>query len=397
MLGILFIGFLVLEGFDYGVEMLLPFLGKSNSERQAIINTLAPVWEGNEVWLIAAGAVLFAGFPHVYATLFSGLYLALLLMLTSLILRGVAFEFRNKDISKKWRSFWDWTIFFGGAIPAFIWGVAVVNLLHGLPIDGDMEYVGDFWDLISLYTVTGGLVFVVTFLLHGTAYLALKLDERFSPSIRKTGIIIGKYAIFTGAFFAILSFLYTDAASNLIASGLLLAALWLLVYCRHFMKKHSYVKSFLFSTLSIVSINSAIFMALFPRIIVSQLDPSWSLDIYNSASNLLTLRVMTITMIFVLPTVILFEVWKFYIFRGRVSTGETNLEYRELWIQLYQKINELIECASLISVKVEKIKNRLKDTEYQLKEYKTLIHRGHQLVNAIESVINSLRKWKSGL
>lgn len=406
MFGFLFIGFLVLEGFDYGVGMLLPFLGKSDTERQAVINTLAPVWEGNEVWLIAAGTVLFAGFPHVYATLFSGLYLALLLILTSLILRGVAFAFRNQSINQNWRNFWDWAIFCGGVIPALFWGIAVANLLNGLPINGEMQYSGTFGDLISPYTLTGGLVFAFAFLLHGTAYLTLRLDQHFILRVRKTGLIAGKYAMLTVAGFAILTFVYTDLAAKPIACGILVASVMALALCCRCLRKRQYVRSFVCSTVAIVSITGAIFIGLFPRVIVSSLDPNWSLSIYNSAANPLTLKIMTVTVSIVLPIVIVFEGWKYHIFRQRISVTTIGFEsHRKLWKQLHGRLKELIGYFYNLSVILEKAKYTLgrgrsiqsgETTQVsmvnQLHEFKGLIQRGHQLAGIIVKMITMLRK-----
>jgi cytochrome d ubiquinol oxidase subunit II len=395
MFGFLFIGFLVLEGFDYGVSMLLPFLGKSGTDRQAIINTLAPVWEGNEVWLIAASTVLFAGFPHVYATLFSGLYLALLLLLTSLILRGVAFEFRNKDINQNWRSFWDWTIFYGGAIPALLWGIAVTNLLNGMPINGEMQYVGTFTDLLSSYTLTGGLVFVLMFLLHGAVYLTLRLDHQFILRARKTGLIVGKYAMFAIAGFTILTFIYTDLTDKLIASGILVISVGMVTLCCRCLKKREYVTSFVFSTAAIVAVSCAIFTGLFPRFIVSSLDPNWSLSIYNSASNPLTLKIMTITMSIALPLVLALEGWKYHIFRQRISVAEISFELRrKLWKQLQRRITEIAGHyydLSIILGKVKSSQTTQRTIVIQRHELKVFIQHGKRLVNRMIEMIQSLK------
>jgi cytochrome d ubiquinol oxidase subunit II len=406
LFGFLFIGFLVLEGFDYGVGMLLPFLGESDIERQAIINTLAPVWEGNEVWLIAAGTVLFASFPHVYATLFSGLYLALLLILTSLILRGVAFAFRNKDTYQNWRSFWDWAIFCGGVIPALLWGIAVADLLNGLPINGEMQYIGTFGDLISLYTLTGGLAFALMFVLHGAAYLTLKLDQQFTLRARKTGLSAGKYAVLAVGGFAILTFIYTDLAAKPIAGGILVVSVMALALCCRCLRKHQYVKSFVLSTVAIISSTSAIFLALFPRFIISSLDPNWSLSIYNSASNPLTLKIMTVTVVIMMPIVLGLEGWKYHIFSQRISVAEIGFAARrKLWEQLRGRLKEQIGYYYNLSIILEKAKYTLKrgrslqasetthaSTLNQLNKFKILIRHGRQLVDVICKMIKMLRK-----
>jgi len=174
LIGVLFIGFFFLEGFDYGVGILLPFLAKEDIDRRVIINTIGPVWDGNEVWLLTAGGAIFAAFPHWYATLFSGFYLALMLVLLTLIVRGVAFEFRSKMPNPKWRSFWDWMIFLGSLIPALLWGVALANIVRGVPIDADKNYVGGFFNLLNPYALLAGLTSLAGFALHGAMFLSLK-------------------------------------------------------------------------------------------------------------------------------------------------------------------------------------------------------------------------------
>lgn len=357
----LFIGYLVLEGFDYGVGMLLPFLGRTDTQRQALIKTLAPVWEGNEVWLIAAGAFLFAGFPNAYATLFSGMYLALLLILASLIFRGAAFEFRDKEDSKRWRNVWDWSIFFGGLIPALLWGVALANLIKGLPIDAQSQYVGTFGDLVSLYTLTGGAIFTLLFLIHGVAYLTLKVDTSFLSKLITTGVQICRITIGVLLFFCILTVINTDIRTKPVASvplffSLLTTYLVLLnLYYRRF------IKCFVFSTISIVSISLSVFWSLFPRIIVSSLDNRFSLTVYNSASNPLTLKIMSLTMLVVLPLILGFEVWKYNIFRQRILLADIQLEACE---------------------------NQLTET---LRQLKTHIKHAHYLADKMSSIINALR------
>jgi len=176
LISILFIGFFFLEGFDYGVGILLPFLGKTDNERRAVINTIGPVWDANEVWMITAGGAIFAAFPEWYATLFSGFYLALVLILLALIFRGVAFEFRSKHDNPRWRTTWDWAIFFGSAIPALLWGVAFGNLVRGVPINASMDFTGNFFDLLSPYTLVCGVAGFAVFLLHGAVFLSLRSD-----------------------------------------------------------------------------------------------------------------------------------------------------------------------------------------------------------------------------
>jgi cytochrome d ubiquinol oxidase subunit II len=193
LITVLFTGFFFLEGFDYGVGGLLPFMGRTDEERGMIIRTIGPVWDGNEVWMITAGGALFAAFPHVYSTMFATFYLALFLMLVALILRGVAFELRGKADCLCWRRFWEGCIAFGSLVPAFLWGVAVTNLIAGLPINENMHYLGSFWDLLSVYTIVGGLTFLTVFLFHGAAFLTQRLGD-YGLMLRARA-----YALKTGA------------------------------------------------------------------------------------------------------------------------------------------------------------------------------------------------------
>jgi len=185
LIGVLFTGFFLLEGFDYGVGILLPFLGKKDEERRILINTIGPVWDANEVWLLTAGGAMFAAFPNWYATLFSGFYLALLLMLVALIVRGVAFEFRSKDKHPAWRALWDWCIFGGSFVPALLWGVALANIVRGVPINADMQYVGGFFNLLNPYALLGGLVAVAVMTLHGAIFLSLRTTDAMQERAHK--------------------------------------------------------------------------------------------------------------------------------------------------------------------------------------------------------------------
>ena len=176
LIAVLWIGFFFLEGFDFGVGILLPFIGKDDTDRRVMINTIGPTWDGNEVWLLTAGGATFAAFPEWYATMFSGFYLPLFLILLALIIRGVAFEYRSKDKKPEWRSMWDWAIFIGSFLPALLFGVAFGNLVRGLEIDAAGEYVGGFWALLNPYSLVMGVASLVLFTLHGAIFLALKSD-----------------------------------------------------------------------------------------------------------------------------------------------------------------------------------------------------------------------------
>lgn len=325
LITVLFIGFFVLEGFDYGVGMLLPFLGKNDVERRMIINTIGPVWDGNEVWMITAGGALFAAFPHVYATMFSSFYLALFLMLLALIGRGVAFEFRSKDESPVWRNTWDWLIFFGSAVPAFLWGVAVTNLLQGIMIDERMIYVGTFGDLLSPYTIVGGLTFVLVFLFHGAMFLTLKTEAYLVLRARNAAVICGALAIVSFVACMGLTYTNTDLYASQVASGsfVLAAIVFLMGYGLAWLKKYGW--SFVCGALAIVCTTVAFFAGLFPRLMVSSLNPDWSLTIYNAASTQYTLSIMTVAAVVFVPVILLYQGWTYWVFRKRVTAK--HLEY----------------------------------------------------------------------
>lgn len=325
LVAVLFTGFFFLEGFDYGVGMLLPFLGKDDVERRVLINTIGPFWDGNEVWMITAGGALFAAFPHVYATMFSGFYLALFLMLLALILRGVAIEFRSKDESQEWRGTWDWMIFIGSTLPALLWGVAVTNLIQGIPINAKMQYAGTFFDLLSPYTLIGGIAFLLVFLFHGASFLTLRVEGQLIERARQTAVKVGILAAIAFLSLVGLTYTNTDLFKSVIASSALVAAVvvFVLSYALLWMKKFGW--AFTMSGLAIVFTTVAFFSGLFPRIMVSSLNPMWSLTIYNASSSVYTLKIMSWAALALVPIVLAYQGWTYWVFRKRVSPKQ--LEY----------------------------------------------------------------------
>jgi len=328
LVAVLFTGFFVLEGFDYGVGILLPVVAKTDAERRRVINTIGPVWDGNEVWILTGGGAIFAAFPHWYATLFSGFYLALFLILAALIVRGVAFEFRSKDRRPAWRTTWDWMIFLGSLLPALLWGVALANLLKGVPIDASKNYVGGFFDLLSPYTLTAGLASLSLFVTHGAIFLNLKSTDpiraRASATIRK----IGPLATILLLACVVGTYVWTDVYARLgLNPGLVpLLALGALVSAGYLIHRERMGWAFVMTTLAIVFSVATLFMALFPRVMVSSLDPSWSLTIYNASSTPYTLKVMSIVAGILVPIVLAYQGWTYWVFRHRI-TAETQLEY----------------------------------------------------------------------
>jgi cytochrome d ubiquinol oxidase subunit II len=328
LITVLFIGFFFLEGFDYGVGILLPFMGKTDRERRVVVNTIGPVWDGNEVWMITAGGAAFAAFPHFYATLFSGFYLALVLMLLALILRGVAFEFRSKDERPEWRTFWDWTIFGGSLVPALLWGVAMSNLIRGVPIDENMTYVGGFFNLLNPFALVGGLASVAIFTLHGALFLTLKTGGGLEDRARSFASKLWLPAAALMGLYVLLYIWATDVIEHVgynpgvvpfiaVASALMSG---------YFLNRKSDGWAFVMTSLSIVFATVTLFIGLFPRLMISSLNPEWSLTIYNASSSPYTLKVMTIVALTLVPFVLVYQAWTYWTFRKRL-TVDSVLEY----------------------------------------------------------------------
>jgi cytochrome d ubiquinol oxidase subunit II len=328
LIGVLFTGFFILEGFDYGVGILLPFLGRTDGERRRIINTIGPVWDGNEVWVLTAGGAIFAAFPHWYATLFSGFYLALFLMLAALIVRAVAFEFRSKDRSPAWRSAWDWMIFFGSAVPALLWGVALGNLLKGVPIDASKTYVGGFFNLLNPYALVTGLVTLAAFTTHGAIFLHLKSTDPIKARALVATRAAGPAATIVIGLFIVATYLWTDAFTRRgINPGLVpILALAAMLGTGACVRAQRMGWAFTMTCLALALATVTIFTALYPRVMVSSLNPEWSLTVYNASSSPYTLKVMAVVAFIFVPIVLLYQGWTYWVFRHRVG-ADTPLEY----------------------------------------------------------------------
>ena len=319
LITVLFVGFFFLEGFDFGVGILLPFLGKNDSERRVIINTIGPVWDGNEVWLITAGGAMFAAFPNWYATLFSGFYLALFLVLVALIIRGVAFEFRSSDSSPRWRSTWDWMIFTGSFLSALLWGVAMTNIVKGVPIDAKMQYVGTFFTLLNPYAIVGGLTTLLVFMLHGALYLNLKTTGELAERASKIAKTLALVAIPIILLYVGLTFFQSDLFANLGAGITLLAAGVALVLTNVLIRSRKGGWAFIANGVTILLFTVALFWGLFPRVMISSLNPEWSLTIYTASSSPYTMKIMTIIALTMVPIVLLYQGWTYWVFRKRVT------------------------------------------------------------------------------
>jgi cytochrome d ubiquinol oxidase subunit II len=328
LIAVLFVGFFVLEGFDYGVGILLPFLGRNDKERRVIVNTIGPHWDGNEVWMITAGGAIFAAFPQWYATMFSGFYLALVVMLIALIVRGVAFEFRSKHESPQWRAIWDGAIFFGSLVPAILWGVALSNIARGVPIDGSMKFVGTFFDLVSPYSLVAGLASLAIFTLHGAIFLTLKAGGEVAERALKAAQRLWLPAILIIAGFVVWSYASTDIFTRLgVNPGIppvvaVLAMLSIGFFIREKQLGWAFIASMVAIALSVVTV----FSGLYPRVLPSSINPEFTLTIYNAAASQYTLTIMSIVAILLVPVVLGYQIWSYWAFRKRVEPTD-QLEY----------------------------------------------------------------------
>jgi cytochrome d ubiquinol oxidase subunit II len=316
LIAVLWIGYFTLEGFDFGVGMLLPVLANDDTERRVLINTIGPVWDGNEVWVLVAGGATFAAFPEWYATLFSGFYLPLLLILVALIVRGLAFEYRAKRDDASWRRQWDLAIITGSFVPAFLWGVAFANILRGVPIDGHGEYVGGFFNLLNPYALLGGATTLLLFLTHGAVFISLKTDGRIRHAARSTGLKVGVLAAVVTVAFMLWTQLDTGSVGSAVA--FVVAALSLLAGLAALLKERegwAFVGTFLAIGLGV----AGLFLALFPDVMPTSLATGSSLTTTSAAATHYTLQVMTVVAVIFTPVVLLYQGWTYWVFRKRIA------------------------------------------------------------------------------
>jgi cytochrome d ubiquinol oxidase subunit II len=328
LIAVLYIGFFVLEGFDFGVGILLPFLGKDDKTRRMMINTIGPHWDGNEVWLLTAGGATFAAFPNWYATMFSAFYLALFLLLAALIVRGVAFEFRSKDQHPRWRSLWDWCIFIGSLVPPLLLGVAFANMMRGMPIDANMNYVGGFFNLLNPYALVVGLMAVSLCVVHGAIFLEMKTTGDLRTASHRAAWRSWPVTLILVLAAAVGTYLSTDILLHLgVNPGTIpLAGIVMLLLAGYFIRKELTNWAFIMTALTILFTVATAFLILYPDVMVSSIDPANNLTIYNASSTPYTLRVMTIIALLFVPVVLIYQGWSFWVFRGRI-TEESALEY----------------------------------------------------------------------
>lgn len=328
LIGVLFTGFFFLEGFDYGVGILLPFVAKNDTERRLVINSIGPVWDANEVWLLTAGGAMFAAFPHWYATMFSGFYLPLFLILLALIVRGVAFEFRSKAEDARWRKTWDYAIFIGSLLPAILFGVAFANIVRGLAIDENMTYIGTFFDLLNPYSLVGGFVTFAIFTLHGALFLELKTDGDIRNRAKAITRPAWISALVLVVVFVGFSFVDTKIFEdiNIIQIVALVVTVGALVFTGLNIFRARFGLAFIGNGLVIVGVVVLLFGSLFPNVMPSSLNPAFSLTVYNASSTQYTLSIMTVVALVFVPIVLIYQGWTYWVFRKRITLS-SHLEY----------------------------------------------------------------------
>jgi cytochrome bd-type quinol oxidase subunit 2 len=317
---VLWTGFFVLEGFDFGVGMLHAPLGRDDAGRRAVINTIGPLWDGNEVWLVVAGAAMFAAFPGWYATMFSGMYVALVILLMALIVRGVSFEFRGKRDAVRWRRGWDTLLTVGSVVAPLLIGVALGDLLAGLPIDSRQEFTGSFVTLLQPYALFTGVTLVALCCLHGATFVTLKtsgdirnragrLGRRVAPV---TGVLVLAFAFWTHVTAGNGFFLNVAELAAVLA---IIAAVWLVF-------ERSEGWAFAATTVAMAATVVSIFAELYPRLMVSSTDPAFDLTVRNTATGSYALTALTIIVAVFLPVVLVYQGWTYYVFRKRISRDQ---------------------------------------------------------------------------
>ncbi len=324
IVGVMLIGYFVLDGFDFGVGMSLPFLGKTNTDRRVLINTIGPVWDLNETWLIVAGASLFAAFPEWYATMFSGFYLALLLILIALILRGVSFEFRHQRKGQKWTRWFDQFIFWGSVLPPLLWGVAFANLVQGVPIrsveTGGWLYEGTLLTLLNPYGLLGGIVVMLLCFTHGLVFVALKTVGEMRDNARKLAKNVGLVTIVLAAAFLVWTIVMNLSNPNIgliIACAAIAAVALIGGWVANLAGREGW--AFVGNTVTIAFALLTIFSALFPNLMISTLGDEHTMSVVGAASSPKTLELMTWVAVFTLPLVLAYQAWTYWVFRKRLT------------------------------------------------------------------------------
>ncbi|MBW8282838.1 MAG: cytochrome d ubiquinol oxidase subunit II [Rhizobium sp.] len=360
LLGVLLTGFALTDGFDLGVGTLLPFVGRTDTERRIAINTIGPIWEGNQVWFVLGGGAIFAAWPPLYAVSFSGFYLAMFAILAALILRPVGFTYRSKRDSALWRSAWDWALFVGGAVPALIFGVAMGNVLQGAPFrfneDLMIFYEGTFFGLLNPFALLAGLVSISMLTMHGAAWLQLKAEGPVQLRARKIGSVAALVTIvaylLAGAWmatgisgYAISGTVVTEGPSNPLLGEVMRTPSWFAAYSERpwiavapvlgvigavlaffGLRAGREVSTLLYSKLAITGIISSVGLTMFPFILPSSVDPKSSLTVWNSSSSHQTLFVMLVMAVIFVPIILAYTAWVYKVLWGKVTEADINAD-----------------------------------------------------------------------
>ncbi|MGD9332749.1 MAG: cytochrome d ubiquinol oxidase subunit II [Desulfobacterales bacterium] len=324
--GLLWAVYFMTDGFDLGIGTLLPFMGKTDEEKQTMMTAIGPLWDGNEVWLISAGGVTFAAFPLVYAVMFSTLYSALMLILFALIIRGVSLEFRNKVGDPRWKRLWDTCIFIGSLGPALLFGVAFANIFQGIPFDGEGIYHGTLFTLLNPYGLLGGVLFVLLFLQHGALWLAIKTDGALQARATRFAALAWPLLVGVAVSFLVASWFATNLYANYLAHPALFTVIALTVLAllseRVFIARQAWFKAWFASALTIVGATFFGVIGLFPNLFPSSLDAAFSLTARNASSSPLTLKIMLVVAIIFVPIVIAYQAWAYNLFKDKIAPSD---------------------------------------------------------------------------
>ncbi|MHB8203677.1 MAG: cytochrome d ubiquinol oxidase subunit II [Desulfomonilaceae bacterium] len=324
--GILWAVYFMLDGFDLGLGTLAPFIARNDNEKRIIYNSIGPFWDANEVWLITAGGVTFAAFPTAYAVMFSALYTPLLLLLFALIIRAVALEFRSKGESEGWRKLWDVCHFVGSFVPALLLGVAFANIFKGIPIDQEGIFHGNLLTLLNPYGLLGGILFVLLFLVHGALWLAIKAEGDLEERAGKAASGIWLILLIVAVVFLVATWFATGLYLNYLSNPILLiipvVTVLALLATRLFINQRAFWKAWFASSLTIVGATLFGVVGLYPNLFPSNLNPAYSLTIYNSSSSPLTLKIMLGVALTFVPIVIAYQIWSYYVFRDKVTKDD---------------------------------------------------------------------------
>lgn len=324
--GLLWAIFFMTDGFDFGIGVLYPFLGRSDEDKRVILNAVGPLWDGNEVWLITAGGVTFAAFPLVYAVMFSSLYSGLMVILFALILRGVSFEFRNKIGDARWTQVWDTCIFVGSLIPAVFFGVVFANIFQGIPFDGNGIYYGTLFSLLNPYGLLGGALFLLLFMVHGAIWLAIRSEENLHDRAARTAGLLWPILLVTAVAFLVASKFATSLYDNYLAHPILfvfiLVTVAALIGIKLFLSRGEYFKAWFSSSLTIVGATFFGVIGLYPNLFPSSINAEFHLTAFNASSSPLTLKIMLIVVIIFIPVILAYQIWAYHLFKDKVDRAD---------------------------------------------------------------------------